>query len=378
MVGTPRRVVFSLDSTDVGGTELSALRTAMALPRDRYAAELVVLRAGGPLESAWLGAGMRVTAFPLPSLAHPRAARQLVRLRSFLREPPTTVLHSHDMYTNLFAGVAARLADVPVVVASRRWSRHLIAPRYRRLNRVAYGLATCVVANSRALLEELVDEGVPRRRLRLVENFVEPAAFEEPSPEARRHWRAAHGIPLAPPLIGVVARLRPEKGHAVLLHALARIRDETDAHLVFAGDGPEEGTLRDLAGQLGLTERTHLLGLVPNRPNPQAWFDVSVCPSLSEGAPNAVLEAMAAARPIVASAVGGIVEAITDGGTGCLVPPRDPAALAGALMRVFRAGEEARAMGRCARAAARARFSVEATMDALDAIYGAADTEGHG
>jgi glycosyltransferase involved in cell wall biosynthesis len=158
---------------------------------------------------------------------------------------------------------------------------------------------------------------------------------------------------------------------------MARIRDETDAHLVFAGDGPEEGTLRDLAGRLGLTERTHLLGLVPNRPNPHAWFDVSACPSLSEGAPNAALEAMAAARPIVASAVGGIVEAIADGATGRLVTPRDPAALAGALLHMLREREAARAMGRHARDAARARFSVEATIDALDAIYGAANPGGH-
>jgi L-malate glycosyltransferase len=377
MVGTPRRVVYSLDSTDVGGTELSALRTATALPRDRYAPELVVLRPGGPLEAAWHGAGMRVTAFPLPSLAHPTAARQLVRLRSFLREPRTAVLHSHDMYTNLFAGIAARLAGVPVVVASRRWSRHLIGPRYRRMNRTAYGLATCVVANSRALLEELAEEGVPRQRLRLVENFVEPAAFAEPTPEERRHWRATHGIPLAPPLVGVVARLRPEKGHSVLLHALACIRHETNAHLVFAGDGPEEGTLRTLAGQLGLTDRTHFLGLVPNRPNPHAWFDLSACPSLSEGAPNAVLEAMAAARPVVASAVGGIAEAVTDGETGRLVPPGNPDALARALLQVLQIGDDARAMGRHGRDAARARFSVEATIDTLDAIYRAAEPEGH-
>jgi glycosyltransferase involved in cell wall biosynthesis len=369
VVTQPLRIVYCLDGTDVGGTELNALRTALALPRERFTPELVVLRPGGTLERGWRDAGMSVTAFPIPNLYGPAAIAQLRRLAAYLRSRLPAVVHSHDMYTNVFGTLAARWAKVPVVIASRRWSRDLIAPRYRIANRLAYRQASAIVTNSDALRAELRAEGVPEARVKVVRNFVEPAAFEIPDPAAVKAWRSRHGVAEHAVVLGIVARLRREKGHDLLLNALAAMRDDPPVHLMVAGDGPMEGELRAMVRTLGLVGRVTFLGLLPNRPNIHGWFDISVSASRTEGAPNAVLEAMAAGRPVVATDVGGTAEAVLDGETGVLVPPGDPIAMASAIHRLLGDPRATALMGAAAQRRIRANFSSDAVIEALGILY---------
>jgi glycosyltransferase involved in cell wall biosynthesis len=168
-----------------------------------------------------------------------------------------------------------------------------------------------------------------------------------------------------------VGRLSKEKAHDQLLRAFARLSRAglATAALVIAGDGPERLTLKRLADRLGLDGRVHFEGHQGNVWPYYHSADVIALPSDSEGSPIALLEAMAAAKPIVATSVGGIPEIIEDHRTGILVPPRDPGALADALAHVLRKPLLASNLGRQAQAEVRRRFHIEARMSALFDVY---------
>ena len=366
----PVHVAYCLDSMAAsGGTEMNAVRTAEALDPSRARLTVFAMRPDGPMRSRYEAAGVPVVATPpVSTLVSVHTARQVWRLARQFRDSGVDVVHCHDVYTNWFAGLAARLAGVPLLTSKRWIGGH---PRHLRLGRVAYRLSARVLANSDGVARTLTtDGGVPPERVVVVPNFVEGAAFATLPDGAREEMRAAWGVPRGSPVVGCVARLRSEKGQATLLRAAARVRHRhPDLVVVLVGDGPEEGALRALAAELGLGERVCFAGHRPNRPNPHQLFDVSVLASDHEGFPNTLIEAMAAGRPTVASNVGGVPDAVLDGETGLLVPAGDPAALAGALARVLGDPTWAAALGARGRAIARERFTPERVTSRLTELY---------
>lgn len=364
------RVAFCVDSMESsGGTELNAVRTAEAIDPSRVALTVFAMRPDGPMRERYAAAGVRVIGTPpVRTLVAPTTARQAWRLARILREHGIDVVHTHDVYTNWFVGVAARLAGRPLLT-SKRWvggrRGHLL------LNRIAYRMSHRVLANSVAVARTLVvDDGVARERVAVVPNFVEDAAFADLSDADRRAVRDAWGFPSGSPVVGCVARLRPEKGQAVLLRAAARLIERFPTMVVaLVGDGPEETRLRALATELGIAGRVCFAGHRPNRPNPHQLFDVSVLASDHEGFPNTVVEAMAAGRPVLASDVGGIPDAVDHGVTGLLTRPGDSAAVADALARLLGDPAEAGRMGSAGRATAWARFRTTTVIDRLTEVY---------
>lgn len=177
-------------------------------------------------------------------------------------------------------------------------------------------------------------------------------------------------IPLAPPTarakLVAVGNLYPVKDHATLLRAAVRL---PVARIAIAGRGSQEEPLRRLAHELGLAERVHLLGLRDDVDTILTAADIFVQPSLSEGLPLAVLEAMAFGLPVVATRVGGVPEAVVDGDTGYLVPAGDPEALGTALARLIESPDRGRSMGAAGRERAEAGFSVQRMTDTYRQLY---------
>jgi glycosyltransferase involved in cell wall biosynthesis len=350
---------------------MNAVRTAEAL--DRSAVELVVfaMRPEGPMRARYAAAGVTVVATPpVSTLVSPRTALQAWRLARMFAEMQVDVVHCHDVYTNWFAGLAARLAGRPLLTSKRWVAGHR---RHLQLSRVAYRLSTRVLANSDAVgRTRVAADGVARDRVVVVPNFVEDEAFAPVSPEAVRATRAAWQVPEGGPVIGCVARLRGEKGQATVLRAAARLRRRwPELVVLLVGDGPQEASLRALAEEVGLADRVCFAGHRPNRPNPHGLFDVSVLASDHEGFPNTLVEAMAAARPVVASNVGGVPDAVRDEETGLLVPPGDPAALAAALERVLADPAWAARLGARGREIAATHFRTTVATSRLVALYAA-------
>jgi len=231
-------------------------------------------------------------------------------------------------------GIQRRLATFQLVtpVPPFGW----LSSRVRGLNRrlqystLHHGIAVSQ-GNYRLLIEQY---GFSATRLALIPNAVDTDLFR-PMPDDSA-LRAAEGIPLDAPLIGLIGRLSRQKGHGGLFEALPAIWHAfPDAHVVLAGAGELEQDLRAKASQIDPLGRIHFIGQQQNMSRILAALDIFVLPSLYEGLSFAVLEAMAAERAVVATAVDGTVEVIEDGRTGLLVPPGAPAALAAAITRLL-------------------------------------------
>jgi len=367
----PIRVVFCTDNLGIGGTELNAVRTAEHLDPARVRLSVVLLGADGELRPRYEQAAIAVEPFPIDSLYGGSAIRQGRRLARYLADEQVDILHCHDMYSNVFGSLWGRMAGVPGIIVSRRWWNTLPNRKLRLANRLAYRAAHRVLANSDAVARSLSgDEGVRPDRIVVVPNFVEEAAFEAPELAERDRMRRELGIEPGGIVIGIIARLVAVKDHATLLRASALLLERfPELRIVLVGNGPERGALEALARDLGIARQVTFTGTQPNRPNLHHLFDLSVLSSLSEGFPNSVVEAMAAARPVVATRVGGTPDAIEDGKTGLLVPPANAPAMANAIGRILSDPALAARLGTAAQESARRSYSRPAVLGGLLTLY---------
>jgi glycosyltransferase involved in cell wall biosynthesis len=363
--------VFCIDNMDIGGTELNAVRTAERLDPSRFALSIVSLCDHGPLLARYRDRGIPVLCLPLHRLHGSHAVRQAVRLVRFLTRERVDIVHSHDVYNNVFSTLCSRLSRRPVVIASRRWLDEVPRSSLRTANRVAYRFADCVLTNSESIAELVVArERVRRSRVAVVPNFVDDQAFVPPPPEERARFLFELGVPTDSFVVGCVASLRPVKNHELLLHAIANLRARWPAlHLVLVGEGDARPSLEARARQLGLAGVVHFAGLRPNEPNLHHLFDLSVLSSRSEALPNSLVEAMAAGRPVVATRVGGVADVVRDGETGLLVAPGDVDAFGRAIESLLRDPELRSKYGRAARERAKTTFQARRVIPMLESLY---------
>ena len=268
------------------------------------------------------------------------------------------MLHASDMPSVLFALPAATLARVPVRIANRREINAHRSIAALAIQRAAYACAHRIVANSRAVNDRLRAELVPARKIAVISNGLAVEVF-------RRHVARP-----TPRRVVTVANLRPEKCHDVLIDAAAEVlRRFPDARFEFVGSGPELGTLRERARICGVAHAVAFLGHREDVADRLADADIFVLPSRSEAFPNALLEAMAAGLPVVASAVGGILELVDDGRNGLLVPAGDPRALADRLCRLMAEANLGERLGEQARRHVESRYSFDRMVAAFEKLY---------
>jgi glycosyltransferase involved in cell wall biosynthesis len=365
------RVVHCIDNLAIGGTELNAVRTAERLDRSRFDLTVVCLGEAGPLAARFAAAGVSVVPFPIANLYGLGAARQGARLARFLSHHRIQIVHSHDMYSNVFATIWARASGTPVIIASRRWWRSLPPRRYRLANKLAFRLAHQVIANSPAVASSLqTEDHVPSTRIAVVPNFVDDDAFTPIPAEQRAAMLRQLGVPDDALTLGIIANLSPVKDHRTLLRAVALLEPRWPRlHVVLVGDGECRTPLESLARELGIERRVHFAGLRPNVPNLHHLFGISVLCSRSEGFPNSIVEAMAAARPVVATDVGGVADAVSHGETGVLVPPANPQRLAAAIEELLLDPDRRHALGSAGLRRARARYGARTVLRSLEAVY---------
>lgn len=364
-------VVFVLDTMRVGGTELNAVRTAERLDRKRFDLRIVCLDDQGPLAERYRSMGIPVVTMPLQSLYGRSMFSSGRRFAKYLRDERVQIVHAHDMYTNIFATPWALLARTPVIITSRRWWHSLPNRKLQLGNRAAFRMSDAVLANSPQVAQSVADrEGVPADRIWHVTNFVDDGAFAPLTDEQRASTRVRWAIPDGALVAGCVARLVPVKDHETLLNAFALARRSCpSAHLVLIGDGESRAALEALAASLDVSAAVSFVGELRDGANHHRMFDVSVLCSLSEGFPNSLVEAMAAGVPIVATAVGGILDAVTDGENGLLVPTQRPAELGAALGKLLGDAGLRDAMGTAGRRRAEERYQATTAVKSLETMY---------
>lgn len=289
-------------------------------------------------------------------------ARHLLRL---LRARRPALFHAHLSWPvaakwSLAAAVAARVPAVATVQLIPRFE--LDRSTFWQLRLLARGVGR-YVAVSRAVADELVERfRWPEEKVSVVYNAVELERFGAPPSPGLRAELGAEGRPL----LLTLARLEAQKGLRVLLRAAAK---SGDAAFAIAGEGPQRAELEALAAELGIADRVRFLGHRTDVPALLASCDVFVLPSLYEGSSLAVLEAMAARRPVLSSAIGGTDELIDDGVDGLLVPPGDAEALAAAMRRLLDDPELRGQLAAQARAKVEERFSPTAMANGVEATY---------
>jgi glycosyltransferase involved in cell wall biosynthesis len=186
----------------------------------------------------------------------------------------------------------------------------------------------------------------------------------------RGKLRRELGLTDSEPLVGIVGRIFPIKNHRLFFEAAARVAAELDgARFLVVGDGILRPAMEDYARALGIARHVQFVGWRRDLPIIYPDLDVLVVSSNNEGTPVSAIEAMAAGCPVVATRVGGLPDLIADGETGCLVPPRDPSALAAGILRLLRDRDAARSMGKAAQAAVAERFAVERLCRDVEGLY---------
>lgn len=311
---------------------------------------------------AWLSraavAAASMAAFPVTSFKSTGALAQMRAFAAWCRERELVVVHTSELYSNILFLPGAALARVPVRIGSRR---EIVTGKTRpqlALQRAAYACAHRVVANARAAAAQLALERVPAHKVAVVPNGLHVEHF---TPRA---------LPSSLRRVAMVANLRPEKGQDVLIDAVPEVlRRFPDARFDLIGDGSERAALERRARERGVADAVSFLGHREDVAALLAASDIFVLPSRSEAFPNALLEAMAAGIPVVASAVGGVTEIVEDERNGLLVPPGDAGALARQICRLMDDSALATTLADNARTLVQTRFSFDRMVAAIDDIY---------
>ena len=362
------RIAFCVDSFCVGGTELNAVRTAESIDRSLFELLVIYFREDGPLIARYRALGVRLVHWPISSFSSPKTWVQCFRLAQFLNAERVDILHAHDVYSNIFGVTAARLSRRCKSIASRRWWFEVPRRELNLFNRFSYRLADRVLANCSAIAQLLENrEFIPSKKIVEIPNFLDDSAFFGPTLSEVAAYRELWRVPDSVLTVGIVARLVPVKNHAMLLRALVQMKIPVVAFIV--GDGPLRSELEQMVDDIGVREKVRFLGEVRTERNLNWYFDVAVLCSLSEGFPNSVIEAMAAARPIVATDVGGVRDAVQEGRTGFLVPSDGVAVLSEALTRLGQDPPLRAKLGAQAQVTARACFGRVDVMQRLTSIY---------
>ncbi|MBI4420548.1 MAG: glycosyltransferase [Gemmatimonadetes bacterium] len=356
-------IALAIETDGPGGAERMVAQMGTCLRAKGYRVVVVLPEEGeGWLAGELRNTGVETDTFRIDHRLDFRCARKLAEV---YRRHHIALAHSHEFSAAVYGAWAAWLAGIPHVI-TMHGSRYYAGRLRRRLAlRTAMATSGSVVAVSRTLARHIArDLWIRPSHVRVLMNGAQL------SPVSESTLRNELGLGATDRLLLSVGNLYPVKGHRHLLEALARLsRDHSTIHVAIAGRGELKGSLRQAAQDLGIASRVHFLGLRSDIPNLLAAADAFVLPSLSEGLPLALLEAMLAGCPVVASNVGEIRAVLAGGEAGRLVPPGDPAALAAAISALLANPAQARALGAAAAQRAARRYSVERMSGRYEEIY---------
>jgi len=363
-----------------GGTERQVLNLARHMDRGLFDLRFACFSRDGDYLAAFEALQAPISEFRFNRFYRPRSLRQQLRFAAFLRRQRIQILHSYNFYANVFAVPAARLAGVPVVLASVRDRGVYLTPAKKRLQRWACGLADQVLVNADAIRDWLLDQGLGEDRITVIKNGIDLSPFQEAARSGG--IRQEFGIPDSAPVVILLARLDPSKGIEDLIEAASLVvsrRSEVRFLIVGTTLKSEDGvrsedhdyqrTLRHRVETLGLEQRVLFAGHRDDVPDLLAEADISVLPSHSEGLSNTILESMAAGLPVVVTDVGGNPELVQEGVNGRLVPAKSPPDLAKAIQRLIDNPDERQALGQRASIMAREQYSLPVMVTATQRLY---------
>jgi glycosyltransferase involved in cell wall biosynthesis len=366
------RLLAILEATTITGPAKNLLQFAQCA-RGHVEVTIAVFRREGESNLFIETAGR----LAIPVHALPEAGRfdrtVIPTLRSLASELKPDLIQSHAVKSHFLVRAAGLHRVAPWVAFHHGYTwPDLRARAYNQLDRWSLRAAKRVLTVSEPFRRELIGRGVAPERIDVVHNAIDPQwGLRGTTPEASAALRARLGIGPEKRVVLIVGRLSSEKDHRTLLEALRRLQGSVPPpHLAIVGDGPERPRIEEAIRALGLVESVTLTGMVPSAEPYYGIANICVLSSLSEGSPNALLEAMAAGVPVVATAVGGVPEMVTHGESALLIQPGDCQAMTSAIAALLSDGNLARKLAARAREVVLERHAPEARTRRLVEIYG--------
>lgn len=346
-----------------GGAESLARDLAAGFDPSRFRSSVCAIASDGPI-------GEDLRRASVPSFVIGRRPgfdwRLIPKLYDLFRRQHVNVVQTHQLTQLIYGGLGARLAGAFLVHVEHITST-IMSPKEKRRLRILAPLCHKIVAVGEGIRDFLLQEvQLAPSKVGVIRNGVDMALYNPESGKSRESLGLAPGEHL----IGNVGRLETQKDQATLLLAFQQVvRRIPDSRLVIVGQGYLLDDLQRLAGDLGIAGRVDFLGIRKDVADLLPHFEIFALSSIDEGLPLAVLEAMACARPVVATAVGEIPQLITEGVTGLTVPPGDPKSLAEGIVSLLEKPIRAREMGRAARKTIEEGFSFSSTVAQYQALY---------
>ena len=361
-------VLHLIETSGPGGAENMMLRLAEALDPRRYRSIFCLLKDGW-LRTQLASRGFDVAVVPN---THTPDFRWIWKVTRLVRTQRVDIMHAHEFAMNTYGSLVSLLTDVPAI-ATVHGKNYYADKLHRRLAYRFVARQSTMVAVSEDVREFLVQQvGVPPDRVTTVHNGIDMERYA-PDPKVRYEERTRLGISNDELLVGAVGNLYAVKGHRYLLEALAQVRQSApNIRCVIAGRGELRADLERHAAVLGIASNVQFLGFYDRVPALLQAIDVFVHPSVSEGLPLAVLEAMASGKPVIATRVGGIPEVVVHGRNGLLAAPASAEDLARQLEAILVSPSIGRRLGEEARETVREWFGMAAMVARYGALYGRA------
>ena len=357
-----KRILQFIGSFHQGGSERQATELARALKTEgSHDIFVATLTNEGILLKEMHDSGFtKIPEFPLTSFFSANFVTQLRRCAAYMRENTIDLVHTHDFYTNVFGMAAASLAGVEARIASKRETAGMRSSRQEFVEKLAFGRAQRIVANSAAVREHLIERGISPNKINIIYNGLDLSRFDKAKPDAAS-IRAALGLPTDENMrfVMLVANLRHTvKNVPMFLRVAKRVGEAVpNTHFIIAGEGELETELKAMSVELAVDKKVHFIGRCSDVPALLSTSFGCVLTSTAEGFSNSILEYMAAGKPVVATHVGGAAEAIVEGETGYLVESGDDTAMAERLIDLLNDDAKISVFGTTAKQIVAAKFS---------------------
>ncbi len=364
-----KRVLHVIDSLHLGGAQEVVLNLATCGDRSRFHHEVATLHGRGVY---WRRLSEKL--IPLHSLSpHKFFPWYLVSLPALLRSGTFDILHCHLVAANILAKPIGRACGIPVLLNHDHTNDDYRATQRVRLalDRLSNQCASHIIAVSESCREFLIErENVPPDKISLIQNAIDLERFSADGAGSKREARTALGLPEDVPIVAGVGRLNPQKNFALFLQVAASLlTTHPRTQFVIAGEGPQEAALKRLVADLGLGGRVHFTGYLRDTRRIYEACDILLMPSLFEGLPMTLLEAMAMRVPVVASRLDGIAEVVEEGRDGFLVRSGDAEGFAECLGRLLDDPALAQAIGGAACEKVTRSFSAARLCSEVEAVY---------
>jgi len=348
----------------IGGAEKNLLELVRLIDRKKYRVVICSVGQGGPLQREFEALGFNVY---VVTKKHRLGVSQVFKVAKIMRDERIDIVQMTLFYAEIIGILAALLAKIKIRISWEVYT-HSKKFRHRLAYRLIYKLVNCVVAVSDETRKTIInDRNLDVKKAITVHYGVD---FNKFNASNGRSTKANHKLNHNNKIIGVVARLTDQKGHIYLIKAAPEIiKKFPTVKFVFVGDGPLRDSLKAEIEKLGLSCYFEFLGFRNEVNELLNSFDIFVLPSLFEGLPNVLLEAMACAKPIVATSVAGVPEVVVDGFTGFLVPPQNPEGLAKRISDLLANDELSVKMGKAGRKRIENNFSLKTQVDNFQALY---------